>query len=44
VNDIQKAVNEAVLILRECPEGSSEDDLNGAINEALEVLAKFETK
>lgn len=44
MNDIQKAIDEAVIILRECPEDTSIDDLNGAINEALEVLAKFETK
>lgn len=43
-DDLQNAIDEAVDILQGCPEDTSSDELNAAINEALEVLSKFKTK
>ncbi|KAA0766430.1 hypothetical protein [Bacillus sp. SH5-2] len=38
---LQNVISQAVLILQECPEDAEPDDLNGSINEALELLQKY---
>ncbi|PGY28455.1 hypothetical protein COE20_10710 [Bacillus cereus] len=40
-NKLQEVISQAVLILQECPEDAEPDDLNGSINEALELLQKY---
>ncbi len=41
VEKLQGVINQAVVILQECPEDAVSDDLNGSINEALELLQKY---
>lgn len=38
---LQDAISRAVLILQECPEDAEPEELNGSINEALELLQKY---
>ncbi|MFE9078447.1 hypothetical protein [Bacillus mobilis] len=41
VAKLQDVINQAVLILQEFPEDAVPEDLNGSINEALELLQKY---
>lgn len=38
---LQNVISQAALILQECPEDAEPDDLNGSINEALELLQRY---
>ncbi|EJQ71494.1 MULTISPECIES: hypothetical protein [Bacillus] len=41
IEKLQDVISRAVVILQECPEDAELDDLNGSINEALELLQKY---
>ncbi|AFU12919.1 hypothetical protein MC28_1497 [Bacillus thuringiensis MC28] len=41
VEKLQDVISRAVLILQKCPEDADSEDLNGSINEALELLQKY---
>ncbi|CAM4390039.1 hypothetical protein BAMA_15565 [Bacillus manliponensis] len=41
IEHLQQVISKAVGILQECPEDASSEDLNGSINEALELLQKY---
>ena len=41
IEKLQDVISRAVVILQEYPEDAELDDLNGSINEALELLQKY---
>jgi hypothetical protein len=42
---VKDAIAEAIKVLQECPEGAPYEDLDDAVNKALEILLKeYEAK